>query len=187
MVIAQKAVNNPYVEFHNRVEAGLRIGGSDLDVLGASDAIIEAATVAGNVFIDTQAFDDTDVSIRNRDGAWYLHSHEVGFDEPIHAQLMEPVKGSVEGIDIVTVPLLTHQLMHRLRKRNARKDRITDSCIGYLIHQTTLSLDYIPPANPNHTKPFLKLAWELRHRPKLDTERHSQEDGDNDRHSRSGV
>ncbi len=174
MVLAKQAIDDPYREFRDRDAAGLALGISDLDVLGASSDTLElACAVEDGVLVDSQAFDDTDVSVRYKDDAWHLISHETDFDEEIHKELMAPVVETVQGIEIVTVPFLTHRLLHTLRERDTRKDKLTESFLGYLVHQTALDLGHIPKVDQAHARPFFNLQWLLRNRPVSDDNRHS--------------
>lgn len=162
MLACQEILGRPFQEFEDRVAAGVNRGRiSDIDVLGTSPRTIAEARYAGDASIDSRAFFDIDVTIANEEDKWYLRSIETDFEAPISTKLMEPVRGKVLGVEVVTVPLLTHRALHTLRESNTRKDRLTSNTIGYLLHTVALENQSIPRLNSEDLRPFQQLQTRL--------------------------
>lgn len=159
MVACQEVVGRPFQEFEDRrIEGLLSDGPSDIDVLGTSLEVVRSAQTAGRFAIDDQAFRDSDVTLEYREG-WTLRSSDVDFSADIDDRAMRPVRGVIQGVEIVTVPLLTHKALHLLRERHNRKDQLTSNTISYLLHQQALHDGVIP--RDDLLKPFAELQMRL--------------------------
>lgn len=186
MVACQDVLGRPFQEFRDRQMAGINTDRvSDIDVLGTAPDIVLAAQGAGEARVDEMAFRDTDVAIENEDGIWLVRSAETGFEAPLKPELMEPVVGVVAGVEIVTVPLLTHWVLHLLRDPGSQKDRLTEQTLGCLLHTVAKQTGVIPRIDAEAMQSFEQLTNRLL---LLDhtagTDRHSADDDEDDRHSR---
>jgi len=176
MVAAQEIVGRPFLEFEDRKVARLATDGmTDIDVLGVPDEMVAHARLLGEPNVDNRAFADTDVTVAHEDDVWYLRSSEADFEERLNPELMESVRGRIDEVDIVTIPLLTHIALHNLRRRDARKDQLTTTTMNYLLHTEALRRQEIPKISTENLRPFLRLQTELRVQQLLH--------GDNGRHS----
>ncbi|MBP7767093.1 hypothetical protein KA068_01045 [Candidatus Saccharibacteria bacterium] len=183
MVACQEILGRPFQEFEDSQVAGIGIDRvSDIDVLGVSPDILSAARTAGDAAVDDLAFHDTDVSIEIENGVWLLRSADTDFEAPINTRLMEPVLGVIAGVEIVTLPILTHKTLRSLRERGTRKDRLTEDTIGYLLHTIARETGVIPRLDVDDLRPFQQLQTRLqllRHTSTSGNTRHST----SDRHS----
>lgn len=156
IAIADIVTGDPYAEFRLRGESATgRL--SDIDVLGASPETIRSARQCGRIAVDTRAFDDTDVSVtREKDGRWWLMNSATYRRWPIDPSLMAPVSQVVQGVEIVTVPLVTHKLLHTLRRRKEQKDVATNVALDMWIADASNQ-----GAFPNLTIEQTGAFWEL--------------------------
>lgn len=151
-VFYDQQFGNPYYEFSLRNEhplyKGLKLP-RDIDVLNAPDT----QHITGPYAIDTAWANNPEAAVIQVGGDWRLQSSRRGFDEPIDADVMTPIRGeTVYGISAQTVPARTHLALFAVRGTLRRKDDLPMQLVKQLADSSPLQ----PPLSKY--EPFVALA-----------------------------
>ena len=162
MAAMQAAIHDPYLELRDMESVGITSRKPlSIDVLGTKRAVITLARLSGNTTIDGDCFDNPQASIRHEPDGWHLKSTVIKFDKLINPHLMQPLRVSMQDITVVTVPLLTHRLLHKLRSTDSEQDQMLDLSMGYALHKVAQTSGNVPKVDRAAARPFKELALRL--------------------------